>query len=227
MVRHIGGAPSRAVAERHQRKKGKAHRPNITIVDMKGLVLGRAAAIIAKQLLLGRKITAVRVDEANISGGEIRNKIKYLNFLRKRHQSNPKKGPFHHRSPSDVFCRVVRGMLPYYTKRGHAALRRLVAYEGVPANVANKGTRFVIPKASAVARLRPERKKTVLGEMCQHIGWKYKPIVDQLETARKAKAARFQKRTEKLRSAWKKARKDAVGKMNKDNVAILKKFGVA
>jgi len=227
MVRHVGGAPKRAVVERLKRKGAKSHRPNITVLDLKGHVLGRAAAIVAKQLLLGRRITAVRVDEINISGSEIRNKIKYLNFLRKRHQSNPKKGPFHHRSPSDIFCRVVRGMLPYYTKRGHAALRRLVAYEGIPVNVANKGTRYVIPKAESATRLRKERKKTILGEMCEHIGWKYKPVVDKLETARKAKAARFHKRTAKLRDAWKKARKEATKKMPAANVAILKKFGVA
>jgi len=226
MVRHIGGRPSRVVTDRAARKKTKAHRPNIIVVDLKGHVVGRAAAIIAKQLLLGRKITVVRVDEANISGGEIRNKIKYLNFLKKRHQAKPSKGPFHHRSPSDIFCRVVRGMLPYYTKRGHAALRRLVAYEGIPVNVANKGTRYIIPKAEASSRLRKERKKTVLGEMCQHIGWKYKPIVDKLEAARKTKSARFHKRTAKLRDAWKKARKEAVKKMPAANVAILKKFGV-
>jgi large subunit ribosomal protein L13Ae len=227
MVRHIGGQPKRGIAERRLRKKSKLHRPDITIVDLKGAVVGRAAAVIAKQLLLGRRITVVRTDEANISGSEIRNKIKYLNFLRKRHLSNPKKGPFHHRSPSDVFCRVVRGMLPYYTKRGKAALRRLVAYEGIPVNVANKGTRYTIPKASATTRLRPERAKTVLGNMCQHVGWKYKPVVDKLEAARKLKAERFHKRTAKLRDAWKKARKDALGKLNADNKAILKKFGVA
>jgi len=227
MVQHIGGRPSRAVQDRASRKKARAHRPNIVVVDLKGHVLGRAAAIVAKQLLLGRKITAVRVDEANISGGEIRNKIKYLNFLRKRHQAKPSKGPFHNRSPSDIFCRVVRGMLPFYTKRGRAALRRLVAYEGIPVNVANKGTRYVIPKAEASSRLRKERKKTVLGQMCEHIGWKYKPVVDRLEAARKTKAARFYKRTNKLRDAWKKARKEAVKKMPAGNVAILKKFGVA
>lgn len=225
-AKHVGGAPSRAVVQRSQRKKAKANRPDVTIVDLKGHVLGRAAAVVAKQLLLGRKITVVRVDEANISCGEIRNKIKYLNFLRKRHLSNPKKGPFHHRSPSDVFCRVVRGMLPFYTKRGRSAMRRLVAYEGVPVNVASQGTRYTIPKANAATRLRTERKKTVLGEMCKHIGWKYQPVVQKLEAARKAKAARFFKRTEKVRSAWKKARAEAVKKMNAGNVAILKKFGV-
>lgn len=225
MVRHVGAAPSRKNVARALRKKAKAHRPEITIVDLKDHVLGRAAAIVAKQLLLGKKITVVRTDELNLSGKEIRNKIKYANFLRKRHLSNPKKGPFHHRSPSDVFCRAVRGMLPFRTKRGHAALRRLVAYEGIPVNVASKGTRFVIPKAQTATRIRSERAVTVLGDMLTKMGWKYQPVVQQLEAARKEKAARFQKRTEKLRATWKKARSEAVKKMNKDNVAILKKFG--
>ena len=225
MVRHIGAAPSRKNVDRSLRKKAKAHRPNITIIDLKNHVLGRAAAIVAKQLLLGRKITVVRTDEVNISGKEIRNKIKYAHFLRKRHLSNPKKGPFHKRSPSDVFCRVVRGMLPFRTKRGHAALRRLVAYEGVPMNVANKGTRMVIPKALSGKRLKSERSRTVLGDMLTKMGWKYQPVVQKLEAARKEKAARFHKRTEKVRATWKKARSDAVKKMNKDNVAVLKKFG--
>lgn len=227
MVRHIGGAPKRGLVEKRLRKKAKAHRPDITVLDLKGHVLGRAAAIVAKQLLLGRRITAVRVDEANISGGEIRNKIKFLNFLRKKHQTNPRKGLHHHRSPSAIFCRVVRGMLPFYTKRGRAALRRLVAYEGVPVNVANKGTRFVIPKAVSATRLRNERAKTVLGEMCKHIGWKYKPVVDRLETARKAKSERFHTRTNRIRAAWKQARTEALRQMPAGNVAILKKFGVA
>lgn len=225
-AKHIGGAPSRSVAQRSIRKKAKAHRPDIITVDLKGHVLGRAAAIVAKQLLLGKKITVVRVDEANISCGAIRNKIKYLQFLRKKHQTNPKKGPFHHRSPSDVFCRVVRGMLPFYTKRGRSAMRRLVAYEGIPVTVAGKGTRYTIPKANAALRLRPERAKTVLGQMCEQVGWKYAPVIKTLEEARKKKAARFYARGEKVRNAWKSARKEAVKKMNSGNVAVLKKFGV-
>ena len=68
----------------------------------------------------------VRTDKAVMAGTEIRNKIKYLNFLRKKKLTNPKKGPFHHRAPSDIFVRCVRSMLPRYTKRGALALRRLV-----------------------------------------------------------------------------------------------------
>ena len=77
-----GYKPSRKQADRAVRKGGKKHNNNVIIVDLKDHIMGRAAAVIAKQLLLGKKINVVRTDELNIAGGEIRNKIKYLNFLR-------------------------------------------------------------------------------------------------------------------------------------------------
>lgn len=221
------GVPTRALAERRIRKGLKKHTPDTVIVDLKDHMIGRAAAVIAKQLLLGKKVTVVRSDEACIAGAEIRNKIKYLNFLRKKHTTNPKKGPHHRRSPSDVFTRVVRGMLPYYTKRGKLAIRRLRVYEGIPLNVARAGDRVVIPKAERRTRLRPERKFTVLGEMCQHIGWKYKPVVDKLEKARKERSQRHWAKRQVVRKAWDSARKEALKKISPANLAVLKKFGKA
>jgi large subunit ribosomal protein L13Ae len=218
---------SRKVSARRARKGIKAHRPDITIIDLKDHVLGRAAAVVAKQLLLGRKITVVRSDEAVIAGTEIRNKIKYLNFLRKRKLTNPKKGPFHLRAPSAVFIKTVRNMLPQRTKRGQAALRRLVAYEGVPVNVSRQGARVVIPKALRVNRLKSERPFTVVGNMCEHVGWKYHGVVKKLEEARKAKAARHYAKNAKVRTAWKDARKAALKKISPANLAVLQKFGYA
>lgn len=219
--------PSRTVANRRVRKNASKHRPEIIVIDLKDHVLGRAASIVAKQLLLGKKITVVRCEKLTIAGSEIRNKIRYLNFLRKRKLSNPKLGPFHHRSPSDVFLRTVRSMLPRYTKRGQHALRHLVAYEGIPTNVARTGGRAVIPKAERHYCYRSERAYTVLGEMCKHVGWKYSDIVEKLETARKEKSARHHVKTQKVRDAWKSARKTAMTKMPKKNVEVLKKFGFA
>ena len=219
--------PSRKVVARRQRKGIKAHRHEIITVDLKDHVIGRAAAVVAKQLLLGKRITVVRTDEAVIAGTEIRNKIKYLNYLRKKKLTNPKKGPFHKRSPSEVFLKVIRNMVPHRTKRGISALRRLVAYEGIPTNVARTGSRVVIPKAMRHNRLKHERPYTVVGNMCQHIGWNYKPIVDKLEAARKEKAARHFKKMQPVRDAWKAARKAATAKLSKANQDILKKFGVA
>jgi large subunit ribosomal protein L13Ae len=205
--------PSRGVVARRARKGLKEKRPDITVVDLKDHVLGRSAAVIAKQLLLGKRVTVVRVDEAVIAGTEIRNKIKYLNYLRKRKLTNPKAGPFHKRAPSDVFVKVIRNMLPIRTKRGQSALRRLIAYEGIPKNVSRTGFRVQIPKALRVNRLKPERPFTIVGNMCEHVGWKYHSIVKQLEVARKEKAARFYTRNAKVRLAWKDARRAALKKV--------------
>ena len=213
--------------DRANRKGAKKHTPEVIVVDLKDHMIGRAAAVIAKQLLLGKKVTVVRVDEANIAGTEIRNKVKYLNFLRKRKLTNPTLGPFHQRSPAEVFTRVVRGMVPFWTKRGKSAFRRLQAFEGVPSSIARKGQRFTIPKAERHNRLQPERAYTVLGNMCQHVGWKYKAVVDKLEKARKEKAARHFKRRAVVKSAWDSARKEALGKISQENRAILAKFGAA
>ncbi|AAZ10946.1 60S ribosomal protein L13a, putative [Trypanosoma brucei gambiense DAL972] len=219
--------PSRRSLNRSSRKGFKKHRPDIIVIDLKDHVLGRAAAIVAKQLLLGKKITVVRCEKLTIAGSEIRNKIKYLQFLRKRKLSNPKLGPFHHRSPSDVFIRTVRSMLPRYTKRGQRALRQLVAYEGVPVNVVRTGGRVVIPKAQRHNCYRNERRFTVLGNMCKHVGWKYSDVVEKLEAARIEKSGRHHKKMEKVRVAWKNARKEALKKMPQKNVEVLKKFGLA
>lgn len=51
----------------------------------------------------------VRCEEINISGGLVRQKMKYERFLRKRMNTNPTRGPFHFRAPSRILWRTVRG----------------------------------------------------------------------------------------------------------------------
>lgn len=52
----------------------------------------------------------VRCEEISISGGLVRQKMKYDRFLVKRHNSNPHRaGPWHYRAPSRIFWRTVRG----------------------------------------------------------------------------------------------------------------------
>lgn len=59
--------------------------------------------------------------------------VKYQDFLRKRCNVNPARGPFHLRSPSKMFWRTVRGMVPHKLPRGEAALAHLKVFEGIPA----------------------------------------------------------------------------------------------
>lgn len=60
-----------------------------------------------------------------LSFTDVRNKVKFLQFLNKRTATNPKKGPVHYRAPSRMLWRTIRGMLPHKTARGAAALQRL------------------------------------------------------------------------------------------------------
>ena len=104
----------------------------VLVLDGRDHLLGRLAAIVAKQVLLGRKVVVVRYEGINISGNFYRNKLKYLAFLQKRMDTNPSRGPYHFRAPSRIFWHTVRGMLPHKTKRGQAALERLKVLDGIP-----------------------------------------------------------------------------------------------
>eukprot|EP01084_Bolivina_argentea_P299413 516107_1 len=102
------------------------------VIDCKGLMMGRLASVVAKEILNGQRIVLVRTEETNISGSLFRNKLKFHYFLNKRTNINPKKGPIHNRTPSKIIWRVIRGMVPHKTARGVAALARLRVYEGCP-----------------------------------------------------------------------------------------------
>eukprot|EP00361_Fabrea_salina_P001589 CAMPEP_0202431018 /NCGR_PEP_ID=MMETSP1345-20130828/4396_1 /ASSEMBLY_ACC=CAM_ASM_000843 /TAXON_ID=342563 /ORGANISM="Fabrea Fabrea salina" /LENGTH=148 /DNA_ID=CAMNT_0049042601 /DNA_START=150 /DNA_END=596 /DNA_ORIENTATION=+ len=117
-----------------------------------------------------------------------------MNYLRKRKNTQPKKGPFHQRSPSMMFFKAVRGMVPRKTARGEAALARLSVFDGVPHPYDTK-KKMVVPDALRVARLQPGRKFTVLGELAQKVGWKKKAVIERLEKERKERSeAWYQKK---------------------------------
>jgi len=176
------------------------------VIDGKGHLLGRLAAIVAKQLLAGQKIVIVRCEEINISGSYFRNKMRYADFLHKRHIVNPKKcGPFHQRAPSRIMYRTIRGMLPHKTNRGANALERVKLYEGVPPPYDSK-KRMVVPAALRVLRLKPGRKFCTVKRLSADFGWGYKNVVDRLEEKRKLKSKAHYER--KLAAA--KIRRNAV-----------------
>ncbi|WVQ97673.1 ribosomal protein L13 [Kwoniella sp. CBS 9459] len=173
------------------------------VIDGKGHLLGRLASILAKQILSGQKVTVVRCEEINVSGSFFRNKLKYHNYLHKRHIVNPKKsGPFHFRAPSRILYKAVRGMVPHKTSRGAAALKRLELFEGVPP-AQDKVKKMVVPAALRVLRLKPGRKFCTLKRISAEVGWNYKDVVDRLEEKRKVKGQAYFERKQaalKLRS---------------------------
>ena len=155
----------------------------LVVVDCRGHILGRLASIIAKELLNGQNVVAVRCEEIVKTGRKLRNKMTYSRFLRKRECTKPSRGPYHFRAPSRVLWRTVRGMIPHKTKRGAAAMERLKVFDGVPPPY-DKMKRMVVSDALAVTRLRPGRRTTVLGNLMSELGWKHKEAVDELEAKR-------------------------------------------
>jgi large subunit ribosomal protein L13Ae len=114
------------------------------VVDGRGHLLGRLASKVAKELLNGQRVVVVRCEQLNKSGSLFRNKLAFREFLGKSMNTNPRRGQFHFRTPSRIFWRTVRGMLPHKTPKGSAALGRLKVFEGIPFPYDHK-RRMVVP----------------------------------------------------------------------------------
>ncbi|XP_071918597.1 large ribosomal subunit protein uL13y-like [Coffea arabica] len=182
------------------------------VVDARHHMLGRLASIIAKELLNGQKVVAVRCEEICLSGGLVRQKMKYLRFLRKRMNTKPSHGPIHFRAPSKILWRTIRGMIPHKTKRGAAALARLKVYEGVPPPY-DKTKRMVIPDALKVLRLQAGHKYCLLGRLSSEVGWNHADTIRELEAKRKERAQATYERRKQLTRLRIKAEKAAEEKL--------------
>ena len=157
------------------------------VVDAKGHLVGRMASIIAKQLQLGQRIVIVRCEKAIYSGKHYRNKLNMMEDRHKHTNTNPRRGgPFHQTAPSRIIYRTIRGMIPYKTEKGAAAMGRLKCFDGCPVS-ANNMKKMVIPDALKAAKLAPRAKFAVLGNVAKECGWTQQELIDDLEEKRIAK----------------------------------------
>ena len=141
------------------------------VIDAKGHMMGRLAATVAKELLAGQRIVVVRVEQCVLSGLLYNRKVEYLEWKNKISNSNPRKGgPYHFKSPSKLFWKAVKGMVPRKTARGKAALERLKIFEGCPFPYSHK-KKLCAARALKVVRLKFGRKSCLLGELCKSVGW--------------------------------------------------------
>ena len=196
------------------------------VVDCKNHLLGRLAGYIAKELMNGRKIVAVRTEDINISGSLFRNKLKFFLFLQKRMNTNPRRGPFHYRTPGRILWRAVRGMIPHKTPRGALALACLKVFEGIP-HPFDKLKRSVVPGAMRNLRLKPGRKFCRLGDLATQVGWSHNDLIKRLEEKRKVKSAAFYERKKTLTTLRAKATKSAaaqLSKVGKDKVNVAEQL---
>eukprot|EP00252_Welwitschia_mirabilis_P002450 TRINITY_DN123_c0_g2_i1.p1 TRINITY_DN123_c0_g2~~TRINITY_DN123_c0_g2_i1.p1 ORF type:complete len:207 (-),score=37.52 TRINITY_DN123_c0_g2_i1:472-1092(-) len=167
------------------------------VVDARNHMLGRLASILAKELLNGQRVVVVRCEQICLSGGLVRQKMKYLRFLRKRMNTKPSHGPIHFRAPSKILWRTIRGMIPHKTKRGALALSRLKAFEGIPYPYSMK-KRMVVPDALRVKRLKPGHKFCLLGQLSKEVGWHHYDTIKEFDDKRKKRGEEYYERKKQL-----------------------------
>lgn len=137
--------------------------------------------------------------------------------------TNPRKGPFHFKSPGKMVWRTIRGMVHQKTARGQAALQRLSTFEGIPAPY-DKQKRVVVPAALKAMRLKPTRDFTVLGDLAHSVGWKHQDLLKRLEAKRKVDANEFYEKKKALAAKKKEAEEACASELTKVN-AVLAEAG--
>lgn len=110
------------------------------VIDGKDLILGRLAAFVAKQALLGETVHVVNADLVVITGNK-RNTI--AAYKRKVARGAPLIGPYFPRMPDRIVRRTVRGMLDYNAPRGKSAFARVKCHIGVPSEFVGKAVEVI------------------------------------------------------------------------------------
>jgi len=134
------------------------------VIDATGLILGRMASTIAKQLLQGETVIVVNAEKAAISGKRLSILKEKKDFLEVGHF---RKGPYHPRRPDQIVRRTIRGMLPRKKPKGQLAYKRLKVFLQLPEELKGKEMQ-TIPEASVENLKCPY---ITVGELAEEIGW--------------------------------------------------------
>src|SRR3990167_2421450 len=98
------------------------------IYNGENMVLGRLAARVAKDALLGEEVKVVNCEKIIISGAKA---VTFARAKQKRGRGgHPVRSQTHSRLPDRWVRRTVRGMLPWKQARGKEAFKRIMCYKG-------------------------------------------------------------------------------------------------
>ena len=137
------------------------------IYNGEGMVLGRLAARVAKDALMGEEVKVVNCEKVIISGAKV-NTFAWAKQKRGR-GGHPMRRQTHSRLPDRWVRRSIRGMLPWKQARGKEAFTRIMCYKGVPSECASQE---MITLNDASVKKLPNLKYTTIEEMCRYLGGK-------------------------------------------------------
>ncbi|OLS27734.1 MAG: 50S ribosomal protein L13 [Candidatus Heimdallarchaeota archaeon LC_3] len=156
------------------------------VIDATNMVLGRMATQTASILLEKKpsltvaskegnidikptehkKVYIINADKAVISGNPLTTTKRYLERIHKKTNTNPRRGPFHPRTPENIVKRAVRGMVPHRQYTGKKALGKLKVFVGTPSFLEETETiHFSDADASKF-----NCKRIFVGELARRIG---------------------------------------------------------
>ena len=134
------------------------------IYDGRDMILGRLAAIIAKDALLGEEIKVVNAEKVVISG---RKTNTFAHEKEKRAKKGyPLKSAKLSRLPERYVRRTIRGMLPWKQTRGKEAFKRVMCYKGIPQEYTDK--QLIKVDKAAVSKL-PTLNYMTVEELCNRL----------------------------------------------------------
>ena len=137
------------------------------IYNGEGQVLGRLAAVVAKEILLGEEVNVINCEKIIVSGKK--EKVVANEKKKRDRKGYPLKSAKFSRLPDRYVRRTIRGMLPWKQARGKEAFKRVMCYVGVPKVVADK--EMITIKGASVKKL-PTLKYITVGEICKRLGGK-------------------------------------------------------
>ena len=137
------------------------------IIDAEKNVLGRMASKVAKELNKGEEVVIINIEKAIVTGSPEKIVEKYIGRRKLRDPANPEKSRKTPRRPDLFAKKIIRGMLPYKTKNGASAYRKLKIFVGTPKEYEGKGI-----KISESKSITSDYKYITINDLCKKLGWK-------------------------------------------------------
>ena len=135
------------------------------VYNGENMILGRLAARVAKDALLGEEVNVINCEKVVVSG----QKQKIFAALKQKYDRRgyPLKSANLSRLPERFVRRSIRGMLPWKQARGREAFEKIMCYRGVPESL--KDVEVINLKEASLTKL-PTLKYVRVGQICTQLG---------------------------------------------------------
>ncbi len=135
------------------------------VYNGENMILGRLAARVAKDALLGEEVKVINCEKVVVSG----QKQKIFAAMKQKYDRRgyPTKSANLSRLPERFVRRSIRGMLPWKQARGREAFDKIMCYRGVPDSL--KDAEVINLKEASLTKL-PTLKYVRVAQICAQLG---------------------------------------------------------